>query len=116
MVPPRKQITDRRSTIHAVRAQLYHKDTFDQTHRFPRVKAVANAMFQKHTEYKKDQLPGGKLWDPDDATKAILSQLKPHNDSSESILGYNDWLSTALPNLSQQTLSALIEVTYKTVD
>ena len=73
-------------------------------------------MFQKHTEYKKDQLPGGKLWDPDDATKAILSQLKPHNDNSESILGYNDWLSTALPNLSQ-TLSALIEVTYnKTVD
>ena len=74
-------------------------------------------MFQKHNEYKKDQLPGGKLWDPDDATKAILAQLKPHNDSSESILGYNDWLTTALPNLSQQTLSALTEVTYnKTVD
>ena len=74
-------------------------------------------MFQKHNEYKKDQLPGGKLWDPDDATKAILTQLKPHNDSSESILGYNDWLTTALPNFSQQTLSALTEVTYnKTVD
>ena len=112
-----KKTNHRLKKYHPVRARLYHEDTFDHIDLLPRVKAAASAMFQKHNEYKKDQLPGGKLWDPDDATKAIVTQLKPHNDSSESILGYIDWLTTALPNLSQQTLSALTEVTYnKTVD
>ena len=88
-----KKTNHRLKKYHPVRAWLYHEDTFDQIDLLPRVKAAASTMFQKHNEYKKDQFPGGKLWDPDDATKAILTQLKPHNDSSESILGYNDWLT-----------------------
>ena len=50
-------------------------------------------------------LPGGKYWEPDQCTKAVL---QPSNDLCESILGLNDHLTTAIPNLHQ--LSNLIQV------
>ncbi len=45
-------------------------------------------------------------------TQAILSQLKPHNDHTESLFGANDWLDRILPNMAQATKSAMIEFTY----
>ena len=62
--------------------------------------------------YKADQLPGGKYWNPDEGTKAILGKFKAHNDAYESALGTNDWISSALQNLCQQTQSTLAEVSH----
>ena len=70
-------------------------------------------MAKKISEYKKDQLPGGKYWDPTKEEKEILKQLLPNNDICESILGLNDWLSGQRPNLSQKTKSTLVEVKKK---
>ena len=39
-----------------------------------------------------------------------MRQLHPNNDLCESILGLNDYLVTALPNMTQQTRSNLTEV------
>ena len=55
-------------------------------------------------------LPGGKYWEPDPDTKALLQQLKSSNDLCESILGLNDFLTTAIPNLHQLSCSNLIQV------
>ena len=65
-------------------------------------------MKDKLTDYKKDQLPGGKYQAPDDI-RQILRELKPHNDICESLLGLNDWLTTPLVNAKQHTKSVLIE-------
>ena len=45
----------------------------------PHIAAAATTMKDKLTDYKKDQLPGGKYWAPDDV-RQILRELKPHND------------------------------------
>ena len=59
---------------------------------------------------KLSKYPGGKYWEPDPDTKAVLQQLRPSNDLCESILGLNDSLSTAISNLHQLSHSNLIEV------
>ena len=46
----------------------------------------------------------------DSKTKAILGELSPSNDLHESILGLNDYLTTAMPSMHQMTRSNLIEV------
>ena len=66
-------------------------------------------MKDKLTDYKKDQLPEGKYWAPDDNVRQILRELKPHNDICESLLGLNDWLTAPLVNAKQHTKSVLIE-------
>ena len=53
--------------------------------------------------YAKDQLPGGKNWDPPPNIAKILRQIEPSNDVCESILGLNDWLQTSMPGTSQLT-------------
>ena len=74
-------------------------------------------MMEKLINYKTDQLPGGRYWEPSGEVREILASLKPHNDSSESVLGMNDWLTTAFPSMHQQTRSTLIEMsTNKTVE
>ena len=70
----------------------------------------ASTMKAKLCSYAKNQLPNGKYWNPKGSIKAILEKLKPSNDICESILGLNDYLSTALPNLSQMTRSNLVEI------
>ena len=40
----------------------------------------------------------------------MLSTIKPTNDICESILGLNDYLSTAIPNLDQAARSTLVAV------
>ena len=58
----------------------------------------------------KDQLPGGKYWNPSEEDKLLLQQLVPNNDICESILGLNEWISNQKPNLKQKTKSTLVEV------
>ena len=60
--------------------------------------------------YAKDQLPGGCYWQPSEQIKDVLRELKPSNDVCESILGLNDYLTTALPNLPQMARSNLVQV------
>ena len=66
-------------------------------------------MKEKLSSYAQNQLPGGKYWEPDPDTKAILLSLKPSNDLCESILGLNDYLSTIIPNLHQMSKSNLVQ-------
>ena len=87
---------------------LVHNE-WDDSILLPRIAAAAAAMKDKLTNYKKDQLPGGKYWAPDDNIRQILKELKPHNDICESLLGLNDWLTAPLVNAKQHTKSALIE-------
>ena len=67
-------------------------------------------MKEKLSSYAKDQLPGGCYWEPDAQVKEILRELKPSNDVCESILGLNDYLTTAIPNLHQLARSNLVQV------
>ena len=45
----------------------------------------------------------------------ILRELKPSNDVCESILGSNDYLTTAIPNLHQMAHSNLVQVKKRTL-
>ena len=73
------------------------------------IKGASN-MREKLCSYAKDQLPGGQYWDADRSVKDVLCQLKPSNDVCESILGLNDYLTTAIPNLHQMSRSNLVQV------
>ena len=77
---------------------------------YPLLVTGASAMREKLCTYAHAMLPGGKYWEPDLATESILRQLKPNNDLCESILGLNDYLTTAIPNLSQLSRSNLVQV------
>ena len=48
--------------------------------------------------------------EPDEETEHILNELKPSNDVCESVLGLNDYLTIAIPNLHQMARSYLIQV------
>lgn len=52
-------------------------------------------MKEKLASYAKDQLLGGCYWETDVQVEAILREIKPSNDLRESILGLNDYLTTA---------------------
>ena len=67
-------------------------------------------MRSKLCDYAKNQLPNGKYWNPTSKIKEILEKLKPSNDLCELILGLNDYLCTAMPNLSQITKSNFVEI------
>ena len=68
----------------------------------------ASKMKAKLSTYAKNQMPGGKYWDPEPDVKKILKALKPNNDLCESILGLNDYLSIVMPNLHQMSKSNLV--------
>jgi len=76
----------------------------------PLIAAGARKMEEKLADYAKAHLPGGKYWNPDPAVTAVLKTLKPNNDVCESILGLNDYLTTAIPNMHQMTRSNLVQV------
>ena len=61
----------------------------------------ASKMNENLSSYAQDQFPGGCYWEPDKQMQDILRDLKPSNDVCESILGLNDYLTTAIPNLHQ---------------
>lgn len=70
----------------------------------------ATAMLEKLCSYAADQLPGGRYWNPDKQIRDVLCQLQPSNDVCESILGLNDYLTTAVPNLHQMSRSNLVQL------
>ena len=70
----------------------------------------AGQMREKLHGYASTQLPGGKYWDPEPNVKKELDKLKPSNDLCEAILGLNDYLTTAIPNLHQASRSNLVQV------
>ena len=70
----------------------------------------ATTMQEKLCSYAADQLPGGRYWNPDKQIQDVLSQLQPSNDVCESILGLNDYLTTAVPNLHQMSRSNLVQL------
>ena len=74
------------------------------------IAAGALSMKKKLSAYAMDFLPDGIYWNPDIKTSEILKNLEPSNDLCESILGLNDYLCTALPNLVQLTKSNLVEI------
>ena len=67
-------------------------------------------MKEKLCTYARNQLLGVKYWDPKECIKKVLAELKPSNDLCESILGHNDYLTTAIPNLHQVSRSNLVQV------
>ena len=68
------------------------------------------AMLDKLCSYAHNQLPGGEYWEPDPHTKDVLSKLDPSNDICESLLGLNDYLTTAVHNLDQAARSNMVQV------
>ena len=67
-------------------------------------------MANKTRLYKADQLPGGKLWEPSESEKEVLCDIDPTNDVAESVLGLNDWLQKTTANLSQRSVTNMVEV------
>lgn len=61
----------------------------------------ATSVKQKLMSYARSQLPGGKYWEVGPEVKKVLQSIKPNNDVCESVLGLNDYLSIALPNIHQ---------------
>ena len=92
-----------------VEEKIFTEDESDKCILYPLLASGATSMKKKLLSYAQNQLPGGKYWDPDENVKAILKSLKPNNDICESILGLNDYLSTALPNMHQMSRSNLVQ-------
>ena len=93
-----------------IRSRLYSHDDFDESCTFPLIKKASERMLDKLKNYKAEQLPGGKLWNPDTDTRKALAKIQPTNDLCEGILGLNDWLQKRTPNFSQRTVSGMVEV------
>ena len=98
------------STSQNIFDRLFRADDWDSTHLFLLLAKGAAKMSEKLSSYAKNQLPGGKYWEPSHDIELVLCNLKPNNDICESILGFNDYLTTALPNMHQMTRSTLVEV------
>ena len=90
-------------------ARLFESDEWNESLLYPLIAAGARKMKEKLTDYAKAHLPGGKYWNPDPAITVTLKGLKPNNDVCESILGLNDYLTTAIPNMHQMTRSNLTQ-------
>ena len=93
-----------------IRSRLYSHDDFDESCTFPLIKKASERMLDKLKTYKAEQLPGGKLWNPDQATRKALANTQPTNDLCEGILGLNDWIQKHIPNFNQRTVSGMVEV------
>ena len=90
--------------------RIFEKDEWVDSLLLTRLSHGCKSMADKLITYAKDQLPGGRYWDPEPETKEILSQLEPNNDLCESILGLNDYLFTAVPNMDQLTRSNMVQI------
>jgi len=61
-------------------------------------------MEMKLCQYGRNHQPGGISWDPDQSVRAVLEQLSP---VYETILGLNNYLNAAIPNMHQSAQSTL---------
>ena len=96
-----------------VRMELYQNGKQVESLLLQMVVTASEAMCTKLQTYKAESLPGGEYFEPDsEEVKAVLSELQPHNDKTESVFGANDWLNTVLPNMSQSTRSCMLEFAY----
>ena len=84
-----------------VHDHLFVSTEWDETLLYPIISNGAAAMKSKLSTYAQNYLPGGIYWDPEPKIKEILAKLNPSNDLCESILGLNDYLNTAIPNMHQ---------------
>ena len=89
---------------------LFVCDEWDQTLLYPIIANGAAAMKSKLCSYAQNHLPGGIYWDPEHKVKRVLAELNPSNDLCESILGLNDYLNNAIPNMHQITRSNLVQL------
>ncbi len=95
----------------AVHERLFQINEDEASLLYPLLMAGAVKMKEKLCTYAANQLPGGTYWDPvDPMIRKELKALQPSNDLCESILGLNDYLTTAIPNLNQMSRSNLIEI------
>ena len=84
------------SESQAIYEKLFTQSESDCVILYPLLAAGAVKMREKLSTYAQNQLPGGKYWDPAEPdVKRVLTELKPSNDLCESILGLNDYLTTA---------------------
>ena len=79
-----------------VRKQLLVSDAWDNNLLHPLIANGAAAMKLKLCGYVQHQLPGGIYYNPKPTFKKVLAEISPSNDLCESILGLNDYLSSAL--------------------
>ena len=100
------------NTYDLVEKTVFSEDD-DNTQLYSLLASGATSMKDKLMSYAQNQLPGGKYWKPEPDVEAILKSLRPNNDVCESILGLNDYLSTALPNLHQMSKSNLVQAKKK---
>ena len=105
-----ESLINHRLTSSEIKKRLFTADEWDTHLLCPILSAGAANMLEKLENYARERLPGGQFWDPPDEIKAILKELLPSNGLCESILGLNDYLTTAIPNMHQMTRSNLIEV------
>ena len=95
---------------HHISERLFEKDEWDDSMLLTRLSHGCKSMADKLLTYARDHLPGGRYWDPEPETKEILRKLEPNNDLCESILGLNDYLFTAIPNMDQLTRSNMVQI------
>ena len=76
--------------------KLFEPSEGDSTNLYPLLIAGAAGMKEKLCTYAGNQIPGGNFWV---CVRKVLAELKPSNDLCESILGLNDYLTAAIPNL-----------------
>ena len=95
----------------AIYGRLFQTDKDETSILYPLLTAGAAKMKGKLCAYAANQLPGGIYWNVEDpVVKKELTKLMPSNDLCESILGLNDYLTTAIPNLNQMSCSNLVEI------
>ena len=96
-----------------VRKEWYKPCLTYESMLLPMVAAAGEAMSYKLQSYMEDYLPGGRYYEnANSGTQSVLSEIRPHNDRTESIFGCNDWLCNVLPNMAQATRSVMIEFSY----
>ena len=99
-----------RSNFKLFQDSVFGKDEEDSALFLQLVTDGAIAREKKLSEYATTQLPGGLYWEPDPEVRAVLEGVQPSNDVCEAILGLNDYLNSAIPNMNQETRSNLVEL------
>lgn len=97
-------------SMDALYSKLFMKTGNELSTFFPMIANGATSMKEKLLSYAQKQLPGGEYWDLEPAVRKVLMQLEPSNDFCESMLGLNDYLTTAVPNLTQASRSNLVQI------
>ena len=96
--------------VKAVYSKLFTESGNESSIFFPMIVKGVASMREKLLSYAEKHLPGVEYWNPEPAVREVLMHLEPSNDFCESMLGLNDYLTTAIPNLAQESRSNLVAV------